>query len=258
MTERVQMNMERMIPELEDYKNRGLFSSSELRKIIETRRKHEFRLQRPEKRLLDFVRYIRSECTLERIRDRRLRVKKADPSLHDMNIPNRIVELYKDAMYRFNDPKIVVQFTKYVMGRRMYGEMKEVFAKCCSKNPMDVDLWIYCASKLFEIDDVESSRAMFLKGLRMNPRSSRMRIEFFRMEVRYIGKMGVLNRELGLEDDDRDDVERGELAFAVFLDYFDSACLDSDGLGEVLEICEDVHELKRRIEGHVKSNVSEL
>lgn len=254
MTERVQLSMERMIPELEDYKNRGIFSAHELRKIIETRKKHESRLQRPEKRLLDFIRYIKSECTLERIRDKRLREKNANASLHDMSISNKIVDLYKNALYRFNDPKIIAQFSTYAVKKRMYGEMKDVFAECCTRNPQDVELWIYCATKLLEIDDVESSRAMFLKGLRMNAKSSRIRIEFFRMEVVYVEKMEALNREMGLDDDDKDDIERGELAFAVFLEYFDSSCISRDGLDEILEISNSIPELRRRVEAHLRDN----
>lgn len=251
MAEKMQLSMERMIHELEDYKSRGLFSPHELRRIVETRRKHELRLQRPEKKLLDFVRYIKSECMLETIRDKRVRERGVGASLQDMSIPRKIVELYRAALYRFNDPKIISQFAAYVTKRKMYGEMRSVFAECCTRSPVDTDLWTYCAFKLFEVGDVESSRAMFLKGLRMNSKSVRIRIEFFRMEVMYIEKTEALNKEMGLDDDDRDDVERGELAFAVFLDLFDSLPLGENDVSEVLGICKHAKELRERIEKHV-------
>lgn len=254
MTERVQFNMERMIPELEDYKNRGIFSSNELKKIIETRRKYEFRLQRPEKKLLDIIRYIKSECTLEKIRDRRLRDRNVGGSFYDTTISNKIIGLYRTALYKFNDPKIVAQFSNYVIRKKMYTEMKDIFAECCSRNPLDVDLWIYCAGKLFDVGDIESYRAMFLKGLRMNSKSSRMRIEFFRMEVAYVRKMEMLNKEMGLDEDEKDEVERGELAFVVFLEYFDSSCLSGEGLAEILAISKAVRELNERIEKYVEEN----
>jgi U3 small nucleolar RNA-associated protein 6 len=251
MADKIQTNMERMIPELEDYRSRGIFSPTELEKIVETRRKYELRLQRPDKKLLDFVRYIKSECTLEQTRDRRLRQRKADASLCDKYISRKIVELYRSALYRFGDSKIITQFTQYVMKKRMYGEMKSVFAEHCSRNPNDVDLWIYCANKLFEADDVESARAMFLKGLRMNSRNLKIRIELFKMEIRYVEKIEILNREMGLGEEDKDEVERGEIAFAVFLDYYD-CCRDEEGLREILEVSSVVGELRERIESYIK------
>ncbi|CAD25540.1 hypothetical protein [Encephalitozoon cuniculi GB-M1] len=252
MVENIQLGMERMISELEDYKSRGIFSPDELRRIVETRRKYELRLQRPEKKLLDFMRYIKSECILEKIRDKRVKEKKVGASFHDMSIPKKIVELYRSALYRFNDPKIISQFAAYVIKKKMYGEMKNVFAECCTKNPLDVDLWIYCAFKLFEIGDIESSRAMFLKGIRMNSRSSRIRIEFFRMEVMYIEKTEILSREIGLDSDDKDEIERGEVAFAVFADCFNSSCFTAKEIDEVLEISKDVKELRKRIEDYTR------
>lgn len=252
MVESMQLGMERMISELEDYKNRGIFSSDELRKIVETRRKYELRLQRPEKKLLDFVRYIKSECMLEKIRDKRVREKNVNASLHDMNIPKKVVELYRSALYRFNDPKIISQFTAYAIEKKMYGEMKNVFAECCTRNPLDVDLWIYCGFKLFEVGDIESSRAMFLKGIRMNSKNTRIRIEFFRMEVMYVEKIEVLNKEIGLDSDDKDEIERGEVAFAIFSDCLNDSSFTEKEITEVLEISKGIKELRERIEEYIK------
>ncbi|ADM11766.1 snoRNA-binding rRNA-processing protein UTP6 [Encephalitozoon intestinalis ATCC 50506] len=253
MVESIQLGMERMISELEDYKTRGIFSPHELRKIVETRKKYELRLQRPEKKLLDFMRYIKSECILEKIRDKRVKKKNVGFSLHDMNISKKIVELYRSALYRFNDPRIVSQFTAYVMGKKMYGEMKNVFAECCTRNPLDVDLWIYCAFKLFEVGDIESARAMFLKGIRMNSKSTRIRIEFFRMEVMYIEKIEIQNKEIGLDSDDKDEIERGEVAFAIFVDCFNSPSFTGKEVNEVLKISESVKELKEKIGEYARS-----
>ncbi|TBU18382.1 hypothetical protein CWI42_080020 [Ordospora colligata] len=246
MAERIQLSMERMILELEDYKNRGIFSSHELRKIVETRKKHELRLQRSEKKLLDFVRYIKSECMLEKIRDKRMSEKNANTSLYDTSISKKIVELYRSALYRFNDPKIISQFTAYVIEKKMHCEMKNVFAECCSRTPLDAELWIYCAMKLFSVGDLEGSRAMLLKAIRMNNKNSRIRIEFFRMEVTNIAKIQTANKEIGFEDDEKDDVERDELALAVFQDCVDSAFFTANELQELLNISQNVEGLHHK------------
>ncbi|XP_045532100.1 U3 small nucleolar RNA-associated protein 6-like [Pieris brassicae] len=246
MTERVQSNLERMIPELEDYKDRGIFTSNELQKIISTRKKHEFRLQRLDKKLLDIMRYIESETSLEKIRDKRLKKMNVDPSLYDRKISERVVELYKNALYRFNDKNIITHFAEYATRKRLFVEMKQVFANFCLKHPLDIDLWIFCASKLFEIDDVDSSRAMFLKGIRINQNDMRLRVEFFRMEILYIGKINMINKEMGIDDDDKDEVEKGDIAFNIFLDSLETF-QDINLLSEMIELSKNVKEVNDRI-----------
>jgi U3 small nucleolar RNA-associated protein 6 len=244
MTERVQLNLERMIPELEEYKNRGVFNTSELQKIINTRKKHEFRLQRFDKKLLDIIRYIESESTLESIRDKRIKKKNLSLSYYDKRISERIIKLYRDALFRFDDKKIIVMFAEYSIKKKLRSEMKDVFASYCLKNAGDAELWIYCASKLFEIEDVDSSRAMFLKGIRLNPQYMKLRVEFFRMEVFYIKKVFELNKSLGIEDENPDDILA--IAHNLYLDTLE-VCTDRNIINEMVKISKDISLLYEKL-----------
>lgn len=244
MTEKVQLNLERMIPELEEYKNRGVFSAGELQKIITTRKKHEFRLQRFDKKLLDILRYIESETTLESIRDKRIKKKKLSYCYYDKRISEKIVKLYKEALYRFNDKKIIVKFTDYAIKKGLHADLKDVYATYCSKNLGDAELWIFCAIKLYEIDDIDSSRAMFLKGIRLNPEYHRLRIEFFRMEAFSILKILETNKKLGIEDDNAEDMTF--IAYNIYLDTLE-ICENKKVIDEMTEISKCVEELHCKI-----------
>ncbi|KAF9764399.1 U3 small nucleolar RNA-associated protein 6 [Nosema granulosis] len=242
MSEKVFLNLERMLPELEDYQERGLFSKSELQKIIETRKKHESRLQRVDKKLLDFVRYINSETSLEKIRDKRLRKYSLKRTHQDTKISKRVVMLYKNALEKFNEKDLIVDFTEYAKKKQMVADMKDVYATCCLKNPLDVDLWIYCASSLFEMEDIDGARALFFKGIRMNPTNMEIRKEFFRMEVLYINR--VCKEAEG--DDDEDEILRGDVPYNIFLDTLD-VCRDEDTLLEMYKMSEGNNQLSSRI-----------
>ncbi|KAK6089993.1 hypothetical protein P3W45_001039 [Vairimorpha bombi] len=233
-----------MIPELEEYKNRGVFNTSELQKIINTRKKHEFRLQRFDKKLLDIIRYIESESTLESIRDKRIKKKNLSLSYYDKRISERIIKLYRDALFRFDDKKIIVMFAEYSIKKKLHSEMKDVFASYCLKNAGDAELWIYCASKLFEIEDVDSSRAMFLKGIRLNPQYMKLRVEFFRMEVFYIKKVFELNKSLGIEDENPDDILA--IAHNLYLDTLE-VCTDRNIINEMVKISKDISLLYEKL-----------
>lgn len=241
MSERVHINLERMMPELEEYKNRGVFTISELQKIISTRKKHEFRLQRFDKKLLDIIRYIESEMTLEKIRDKRIKKKNLTQSYYDKRISEKIIKLYKDALYRFNDKKIIVMFTDYAVKKHLVSDMKDVYSAYCLKNASDTDLWIFCSINLFKVGDIESSRNMFLKCIRLNPKNIKIKIEFFRMEVLNIAK----NIE-NLEEDE--ELEDGylDVAYNIYLDIVELS-ENFDVKNELLQISMSVSELHKKI-----------
>lgn len=243
MSEKVFLNLERMLPELEDYKERGLFDKNELQKIVETRKKHESRLQRVDKKLLDFIRYIDSETSLEKIRDKRLRKFSLKRTYQDTKISKRVVMLYKNALEKFNEKNLIVDFTEYAKKKQLVAEMKDVYAHICLKNPLDVDLWIYCASSLFEVDDIDGARALFFKGIRMNPSSMEIRKEFFRMEVLFIEKF--CKEAEG--DDDEDEIQRGDVPYNIFLDTM-NVCRDEETLQEMLKMSKGIEQLTSRIE----------
>lgn len=67
----VQYLMESMIPELEEYRKYEVFSEEEVREIVESRKRFEYRLQRHIVKTEDYMRYVHSELSLEITRKKR-------------------------------------------------------------------------------------------------------------------------------------------------------------------------------------------
>jgi U3 small nucleolar RNA-associated protein 6 len=135
---------------------------------------------------------------------------------------------------------------KYGIKRKLYGMVKDSFMNHCTRNPLDVDLWIFCASKCFEMDDVESARTIFQRGIRMNQNDAKIWLEFFRMEILYIEKMLKINEEAGVSGMEKSVVEKGEVPFLIFKGLFDLK-KDSEELKEMEKLSRSHPELNQRI-----------
>lgn len=215
MIDKVQRMLERMAPELSSYRKRQIFEKCQIDKIIENRRKYENKLQRAQKRLSDYLSYAESERKLEKLRNKRISRLGTGLEETDMLLQQNIISIYSRAMHYFDDQKLLVDFSEYCIRRRCYEEMKSAFATKCLKNLADTDLWIFCAQRLWEIDDVDGARSIFMKSVGANP-DSRIYVEFFRLECLYSQKINKINEELGVCEEDKDGIEKGEIAAAVF------------------------------------------
>lgn len=244
MIDRIQQTLEGLAPELEDYAKRRIFTSREISKIIETRRRFESKLQRSNKKLEDFMQYVESEKKLEKVRNRRIEKSHATVSETDVLLSKNIIRVYKLALHRFSEPIIVKDFAEYCIKRKYYAEMKDTFAAKCLKNLRDTDLIIFCAQKLWEVDDIENARNLFLKILGVS-RDARLLVEFFRLECAYAEKINKINRELGIEEEEKGDIEKGEVAMVIFRSLVRNA--NENEIQECVEISKIVPGLVDRI-----------
>ncbi|ELA42651.1 uncharacterized protein VICG_00403 [Vittaforma corneae ATCC 50505] len=215
MIDRVQKVLEWMAPELESYKKRRIFSQKQIQKIVENRRRFENKLQRSSKKLLDFLTYIDSEKNLEKIRNKKIAALGTGLEDTDMLLQANIIKIYERALHYYSEPILLKDFSEYCIRRKAFEEMKSTFAAKCLKNLTNTDLWVYCAQKLWEIDDIEGARGLFIKGASVNS-DSKLCVEFFRLECLYANKLNRINQELGVADEDKDEIEKGKIALTVF------------------------------------------
>lgn len=232
MISKVQRALEAMAPELDSYRNRKIFSTSQINKIVENRRRFENKIQRSAKRISDFIEYVHSEIRLEKLRNKRISELGMEIEESDSILQSNIFKIYENAMHCFNEPILVKEFSEYCIRKKAGTKMKNVFATRCLKNLKDSDLWIYCAQQLWLIEDLEGARSLFMKAISVN-QDPRIYIEFFRFECLFAQKLNAINQELGVDEDDKDDIEKGEIAFIVLQDIikkfgstFKETCLE--------------------------------
>lgn len=220
MIDKVQRALETMAPELASYKIRNIFTAKQINKIIENRRRFENKLQRTSKRLNDFLQYAHSEIKLEKIRNKKISEMGSGLEESDLLLQINVIKIYENAMHCFNEPILVKEFSEYCIKKKASEKMKNIFGLRCLKNLKDSDLWIYCAQQLWKVDDAEGARGLFMKGISVNL-DPKLYVEFFRFEILFAKKLNQINKELGVEEEERDDIEKGRIAFIVLKDLVD-------------------------------------
>lgn len=208
MADVVQYKMERMLPELDDLEQRGLFSRHEIAEIVKQRRKFEYRLKRPSPLKQDFVAYIDYEKTLDALRLLRKKAqmkktgdRKVKKSVSDYAGVSRIIEIYRLATNRFKgDTELWFQYLEFCRERRN-GRMKKALAQAIRFHPKVPGVWIYAAAWEFDNNlNAAAARALMHSGLRACPVSEDLWVEYLRMELTYLNKLKARKVVLGEDE----------------------------------------------------------
>ncbi|KAJ3331442.1 U3 snoRNP protein [Blyttiomyces sp. JEL0837] len=110
MAETVHFYLERMVPELEDLEQRGIFTKDEIKAIVKRRTALEYAVHRRIGRRADFLRYIEYEVNLDRLRRKRkarfgldVKAKEGEKqmTISDYSITRRVHSLYQKALKKF-------------------------------------------------------------------------------------------------------------------------------------------------------------
>ncbi|CAI8611489.1 unnamed protein product [Vicia faba] len=233
MADIVQYKLERMVDELEDLEQRGLFTRQEIAEIVKQRRKFEYRLKRPSPLKEDFVAYIEYETQLDALRT--LRKKSVTRELKKQGNKNlrksksdlagliRIIDIYELALKRYKgDIDLWFRYLEFCRLRKN-GRMKKALAKLVRLHPKVAGVWIYAAAWEFDHNsNVVAARALMQEGLRFCPTSEDLWVEYLRMELTYLNKLkarkvalgedkGTLTRDPRTEDDKQWKDENKEL-----------------------------------------------
>ncbi|KAF7842434.1 U3 small nucleolar RNA-associated protein 6-like protein [Senna tora] len=174
MADVVQFRLERMVDELDDLEQRGLFSRREIAEIVKQRRKYEYRLKRPSPLKQDFLEYI------------------------DVL---RIMDVYEQALKRYKgDIDLWFRYLEFCRLKKN-GRMKKALAKLVRFHPKVPGVWIYAAAWEFDHNlNVAAARALMQEGLRVCPTSEDLWVEYLRMELTYLNKLKARKVALGEDE----------------------------------------------------------
>ncbi|KAI8820189.1 U3 small nucleolar RNA-associated protein 6-domain-containing protein [Fimicolochytrium jonesii] len=205
MAEQVQYHLEKMVPELEDLQERGIFQPHEIKAIVKQRTTHEYRVHRIIPLKADFLRYIAYEENLERLRRKRKQRLGMDKpptaqeielgiktsGLSDYSITRRIHGLYDKMLKRFaGDLTLWIQYFDWCRASRSSKALGKVFARAIQLHPTYDVFWIMAAAWEFEDNtNMSSARVLLQRGLRINPESKKLWMEYFKLELLWVQKI---------------------------------------------------------------------
>ncbi|KAH7284872.1 hypothetical protein KP509_34G074700 [Ceratopteris richardii] len=226
MADSVYYHLERMLPELDDLKERGLFSEAEIKEIVRRRREFEFRLERRSKVKEDYLKYIQYEMQLEKlrllrkkaiVRELQLSKRRWQPSLCDRGSAMRIMLIYERATTRFKgDLDLWMQYIEYCKSQGIR-RMQKVLTKVLRLHPTVPDFWIYASAWEFEHNaNITNARTLMQRSLRVCPQSEQLWLEYFRMELVYSQRLKFNNfhpaidtelAEIGIDGEEAEESE---------------------------------------------------
>ncbi|KAJ3013902.1 UNVERIFIED_CONTAM: Intraflagellar transport protein 88 [Siphonaria sp. JEL0065] len=191
MAEQVRFHLEKMIPELEDLEQRGVFNKTEIKEIVKRRTAHEYAVHRRIGRRADYLKYIEYEINLDRLRKKRkIRLgldvaqdekemtdakKKLGFTLSDYSLTKRINALYQKALKKFSgDVEIAIQL-----------------------HPTNPSMYILAAQYEFiNNKNMTSARVLMQRGLRINKEATNLWHEYFKLELLWTEKIKERRRIL--------------------------------------------------------------
>ena len=220
MADLVQQQLERMIPELEDLQERGIFSEKEIKNIVSKRRDFEYLLARRIPRKEDYLRYVAYELSLDKLRKhRRKRKQIKNHGVADSAGKKRVHFIYEKAVRKFSgDIELWHTVIDYATKVKAFTVANKRLGEVLRLHPRQVSFWIKAAKFHFEQDkDARAARTLLQTGLRTNKNSSLLWAEYLRLEALFTFQVIKRREVLGVVGDQgkNDEVgadERGDLA----------------------------------------------
>ena len=193
MADDVRRALEEMVPELEDMEDRGYFSKSEIKQIIQKRQNFEYNLRRRAALQSDFLRYIDYENNLERLRQlrKKQRVIEGADTLADHCIVRRTHFIYERACRKFRgDLSLWSRWIEFCKQSKSTRQMSRVLTRALQLHSTCASLWTYAAAWEFDHNaNAVAARALMQRGLRMCKESPRIWHEYFKMELLYAARL---------------------------------------------------------------------
>jgi U3 small nucleolar RNA-associated protein 6 len=248
MAETVQRRLEESVPELQQMERVGLFSETEVRCVVRRRKEFEYKINRRKKAKEDYLRYIQYEINLlSLVRTRRKRLgyefKKEDI---DYTICRRIARIFKEALIRFrSDANLWITHLEFCKTAQWKAQGTRVISQMLKVHTNKPELWVTGALYEYESNDSpDTARRLMLRGLKFNPDSKLLYLEYFKMELSFINDLKRRQEVLGLnvetqkESKEDDVILQGKLAEVVFMNAA-SNIPDPDFIIGFLQICKE-------------------
>ncbi|XP_059484822.1 U3 small nucleolar RNA-associated protein 6 homolog isoform X2 [Neocloeon triangulifer] len=193
MAEFVQLRLEEMRPELEQYAKFELFGMDEIREITIKRKDLEYKVQKRNKSKEDYLKYIQYEVDLLKLLRLKLQSFQASENTAKIKrelckfIINRIMHLLYCSVTRFpEDIKLWLTYIKFCKSERRFSEVSRNLEKMLKFHGNKEQMWQIAAHwEYLECDNIESARAFLLTGMRHHPHSEFIYSEAVWLELKY-------------------------------------------------------------------------
>jgi len=254
MAEVVQRHLEEMLLEFEQSKQLGLFTSQEIKKIIRTTKRHEYKIIRRKKEkecYLDYIKYETNLLKLIQIRREKLKFGNTHKKNEiDFSIKRRIERLFRSVCHRFKDDvQLWLTFIEFLNRQHDYSTASSIYTASLQTHGNKYWLWILAAKFEFEVMvSPSSARALFQRALRLMPKCKKLWLEYFKLELLYVEliqkRRAVLDGTRDKTDEDNSDaILQGKIIDIVFNNAQDTIPDDPEFIHSFIDILYEFSQL---------------
>lgn len=188
--ERVHFQQEQMLDELKDLVEKNLFTEQETKQIMKKRTGFETALVRRVAKKADYLRYATYEMGLEQLRRKRVARMKLPPgpaTISDYALVRRQLHIFERAVNKFkSDVGLWVQYIEVAKREGARALVGRITARALQLHPNQPGLFILAASHELEHHSPSAARVLLQRGIRMNPESMDIWVEYLKMELGFI------------------------------------------------------------------------
>ncbi|KAF4585912.1 U3 small nucleolar RNA-associated protein 6 [Ophiocordyceps camponoti-floridani] len=190
VAEKARFYLERSVPQLREWEEKGLFSKDEIRAIVRKRNDFEHRVLSPGNKPSEWSSYAKWEQSLEALRAKRCKRLK----IHHLNSTyagqHRVMDIYERSVNRHpSSDHLWHGYLAYMDVIKAAKRWRKTMISALRMKPTDPDLWIMAGHRSAHNGDMASARSFFMRGCRFCAKDQRLWLEYARCEMQWLAKV---------------------------------------------------------------------
>jgi len=195
--------LENMLPSLQYFERKKIFSRQEVKRIIQKRKETEYKLRGLNASPETFSESTKYEIKLEKLRRKRRKRLGIDKiQKEDHAIKSRIHHIFVRGIRKYgNDLSLWWFYFDFCSQSKSGSALSRAFTRCLQLHPHAENVWLRAANwEFFFNGDILGSRKLLQRALEMNSSSCLLWKAFFKLEIKNVQKMRARNKVLNVSD----------------------------------------------------------
>lgn len=195
--------LENMLPSLQYFANKKIFSKQEVSMIVKKRKQTEYKVRGLNATPETFCGCIQFEIKLEKLRrKRRKRLGIEKTQKEDHAIVSRIHHLFQRGLRKYsNDLTLWWFYFDFCSQSRSGSALSRAFTRCLQLHPHAEIVWLRAANwEFFSNGDILGARKLLQRAIELNSSSCLLWKGYFKLELKNVQKMRARAKVLNVSD----------------------------------------------------------
>ncbi|KAL5627780.1 hypothetical protein BROUX41_002528 [Berkeleyomyces rouxiae] len=196
VSEKARFYLEKAVPQLREWEDKGIFSKDEIRTIVQKRSDFEHRVLAPGNTPDDYLEYANWEKTLDSLRLKRcqrLKIRNLS-SAHTAQV--KLLSIYDRGVGRHPGHRpLWLAYLDYTASIKATKRWRLTVTRALRMRPMDAGLWVMAANKMASHGDMASARRFYMRACRFCVHDGIVWAEYARCEMVWLAKLALKNKD---------------------------------------------------------------